>query len=150
MTRKSPERAGRPAAPVRPTPVRARPNTRPRRRTDPRRLFLLVGLAITLLAAAALRWATASPWVVTYLLAVNVTTAALYAYDKRAAAAGRLRVPERTLHLWALLGGTPAAYASQRLFRHKTRRDRFQTWFWAIFAVQLALVAGWCWQAAGH
>jgi uncharacterized membrane protein YsdA (DUF1294 family) len=54
-----------------------------------------------------------------------------------------LRVPERVLHLTAFAGGTPGAFAAQRLFRHKTVKTRFRAWFWILFALQLGLAFGW-------
>lgn len=116
---------------------------RPTRRCSPHRFFLLVGSLLTLLLVGFLHLALHVPRIWSYLLAVNVTTAALYAYDKRSATVGRLRVPERILHLWALLGGTPAAFASQRLLRHKILKGSFRTALWAILSVQGFVAAGW-------
>jgi uncharacterized membrane protein YsdA (DUF1294 family) len=71
----------------------------------------------------------------------------LYGYDKAAAGRGR-RVPELVLHGAELLGGTPAAFVAQQLFRHKTQKTSFQVRFWIIVAVQAVVVfliwrAGW-------
>ena len=63
--------------------------------------------------AAALLLGLSTHWLVAWLVPVNVVTFLLYAYDKPAARAGRLRVPERLLHVHALIGGSPAAIASQ-------------------------------------
>jgi uncharacterized membrane protein YsdA (DUF1294 family) len=43
-----------------------------------------------------------------------------YGWDKHRAVNGSWRVPERTLHLVAFLGGWQGAYLGQQLFRHKT------------------------------
>ncbi|MEK9952356.1 MAG: DUF1294 domain-containing protein [Curvibacter sp.] len=64
-----------------------------------------------------------------YLL-MSLCTYAVYAADKRAAQQGRQRVPERTLHLLALLGGWPGAWLAQRRLRHKTRKTGFLLVFW--------------------
>lgn len=80
------------------------------------------------------------PPILLYLLAVNLATFAAYGYDKRAARKHNRRVPEATLHLLALLGGSPAALAGQQFFRHKTAKRPFQLKFWAIVVVQTATV----------
>lgn len=72
-----------------------------------------------------------------FLLIVNVITFAAYGLDKRAARHQQARIPEKTLHVLGLIGGSPAAYAAQRYFRHKTRKDDFQTTFWLIVVVQV-------------
>lgn len=83
--------------------------------------------------------------VLALFVGVNVATATLYGYDKAVAGGRRTRVPESVLHLLALLGGTPAAFASQQLFRHKTVKRSFQATFWAVAVLQLAALAFWVW-----
>jgi uncharacterized membrane protein YsdA (DUF1294 family) len=124
----------------------ARPPT-PRRRTSsrvsPHRLFLLVGVLLATSITVALHWGLHWSWLWAYLLAINLATAALYVHDKRSAAAGGLRVPERVLHGFAIAGGTPAAYVSQRLLRHKTLKTRFRVWFFLILVVQVFVIGAW-------
>lgn len=74
--------------------------------------------------------------------AASVVCFAAYAFDKAAARAGRRRTPERTLLLLGLAGGWPGGVLAQRLLRHKTRKQAFQTWFWACAAFNL-MIAGW-------
>lgn len=74
---------------------------------------------------------------------VNAATLVLYAYDKAASRRSWRRVSERTLHLFALAGGSPAAFVGQRLFRHKTAKPRFQLVFWTIVVLQAAAAAAW-------
>ncbi|MBI3856671.1 MAG: DUF1294 domain-containing protein [Planctomycetes bacterium] len=72
----------------------------------------------------------------------------LYGYDKAVAGGTRSRVPEKWLHLLALLGGSPAAFLSQKLFRHKTVKAPFQRVFWLIVVLQLAALGAalWFWR----
>src|SRR3954447_2235894 len=78
-----------------------------------------------------------------YLGLVTVTslaTFAAYGLDKRRASVGGRRVPERTLHLLALLGGWPGAILAQRQFRHKTRKVPFLVAFWAVVVLHVSTV----------
>lgn len=115
------------------------------KRLNPYMLFGVIGAA-AVLAGAAVLWSRAgAPWAA-WLLAVNAAAFALYGYDKAGARAAWLRVPETILHLAALLGGTPAAWAAQRTFRHKTAKQPFKTVFWLIAAAQAALIAWLAWR----
>src|SRR5882724_8046941 len=64
-----------------------------------------------------------------------------YGLDKRRAILGGRRVPERTLHLLALLGGWPGALLGQRQFRHKTKKVPFRVVFWCVVVLHVSLVA---------
>ena len=120
----------------------------------PRRLALPPVVASFLLIAAVLAgavgWLVATrlqaATLVAYLAGVNVATLAAYAYDKAVAGGSLWRVPEGVLRLLALAGGSPAALAGQRVLRHKTRKTRFQVWFWVIVAAQAAAVGAWLWR----
>ena len=74
-----------------------------------------------------------------YLAAVNVIAFAVYGADKRRAKKERRRVPEKTLFLLALIGGSVGAWAGMYTFRHKTRHWYFVWGIPAILAVQIAL-----------
>ena len=63
--------------------------------------------------------------VLLWLLAINVATAAAYAYDKLAAPRGGRRVRERTLWLLCLAGGVGGAWLVFFGMRHKTRHRSF-------------------------
>jgi len=83
------------------------------------------------------------PWLVAGCYAVaTVITFSLYAWDKRAAARSGARIRERTLHLWALLGGFLGALAGQQWLRHKSQRPAFALGAW--FALLLH-AGGWAW-----
>jgi uncharacterized membrane protein YsdA (DUF1294 family) len=61
-------------------------------------------------------------------------TLLLYWTDKRAAQSGAWRTPEILLHTCELLGGWPAAFLAQRVWRHKTIKLSYQVTFWLIVA----------------
>ena len=83
-----------------------------------------------------------------YFGAINVVTFHVFAYDKIEAAAGRnRRTPERTLLALTAAGGTLGALAARWLFRHKTRKQPFRTFFWLIVSAQAVLIAHLIWSA---
>lgn len=72
------------------------------------------------------------PLFISYALAINIATFFLYYHDKAQSRISGWRVTEQRLHLCELLGGWPAAFIAQRLFRHKIRKTRYQMEYWAI------------------
>ena len=83
---------------------------------------------------------------ITVLIALNLITFAAFGVDKGRAARGEWRVAESTLLLLALLGGTLGAYAGRGVFRHKTRKQPFNSNLFAIAVLQMAglgAAAGW-------
>ena len=76
-----------------------------------------------------------------YLAVVNIAAFMLMGIDKRRAKRGAWRIPERTLFLSAILGGSPGAILGMQVFRHKTRHRQFTIGMPLILLVQLA-VAG--------
>ena len=75
------------------------------------------------------------------LAAVNVAAFAAMGIDKAKAKAGAWRVPEATLFLLAVLGGSVGGILGMQLFRHKTKHKPFTVGFPAILVCQLALAA---------
>lgn len=79
------------------------------------------------------------------LLVMSVVAFAAFGIDKRRARLDKNRIPEKRLHLYALLGGWPGALLGQRWFRHKTIKLSFRFVLWLIVAVHVMLIAGWFW-----
>ena len=73
-----------------------------------------------------------------YLAAVNLVTFTVYGVDKAKARRGAWRVPEKTLFLLPLLGGSLGALLGMLTFRHKTKHWYF---VWGIPAILLAQIA---------
>ncbi|MGX5026622.1 DUF1294 domain-containing protein [Enterobacter asburiae] len=65
-----------------------------------------------------------------WVLLINMLTIAIYGVDKTAARKGMRRVPEITLLAFGAVGGWPGAILGQQLFRHKTQKQPFKTWFY--------------------
>ena len=79
-----------------------------------------------------------------YLAAVNVVTFTVYGIDKRKARRGAWRIPEKTLFLLPLLGGSVGALLGMKVFRHKTKHWYFVWGIPAILLAQRALTV-WLW-----
>lgn len=58
-----------------------------------------------------------------YLLIVNAVTFLVFGIDKKRAKKEQWRVPERTLLLLALAGGSVGALAGMYTFRHKNKKN---------------------------
>ena len=78
--------------------------------------------------------------VLLYLAGVNLLGFASMGYDKWKAKKHAWRVPESTLFLIALIGGSLGSILGMHLFRHKTRHWYFVYGLPAILALQLAAV----------
>ncbi len=76
------------------------------------------------------------------LAIMSLITFVAYGFDKRRAQNDGRRVPEKTLHLMALLGGWPGALMGQRVFRHKTQKLSFRIVYWLCVALHLIAVCG--------
>ncbi len=74
-----------------------------------------------------------------YLLFANTVSFVLMARDKQRARRGGWRLQERTLFLWAILGGSLGGLMGMYGFRHKTRHLKFKLGFPLIFLLQVAL-----------
>ena len=78
----------------------------------------------------------------TVVALMSLVTFAAYGFDKRRAQRDGRRVPEKTLHLMALLGGWPGAWAGRKTFRHKTQKLSFRIVFWMCVVLHIAAVGG--------
>ena len=74
-----------------------------------------------------------------WLAVINLLTFIVYGADKRRARKGKWRVPEKTLFLLPLLGGSIGALLGMRVFHHKTKHWYFVWGVPAILLAQLAL-----------
>lgn len=75
------------------------------------------------------------------LLLINAGAAAIMYADKKFAVRHRRRVPERTLMVIALLGGSPGILFGMYAFHHKTKHPKFRLGVPAILICELVLAA---------
>ena len=66
----------------------------------------------------------------------------LHALDKRRAAIGGRRIPERDLLLTCLLGGWFGGRTARSLLNHKTKKQPYVTLFWTAAALHVVTVLG--------
>lgn len=79
------------------------------------------------------------------VLCTSLVTFGLYWWDKRASKRNAERISERTLHIWAVIGGWPGALYAREKFRHKTQKQPFGLILWGTVAGNLLawLIIGW-------
>ena len=78
--------------------------------------------------------------IIIYLVAVNCTSFIFMGVDKHKARKRAWRIPESTLFVLALIGGSLGSIAGMPLFRHKTRHWYFLYGMPAILILQILLV----------
>ena len=75
-----------------------------------------------------------------YLIGMNVLLFVLMGVDKSRARRQAWRIPEATLFLVALLGGSLGGVLGMRHFRHKTLHTTFRLGFPAILVCQVFIL----------
>lgn len=83
-------------------------------------------------------------FIAAWLLVINVVSFAMFGMDKWKAKHKKYRIPESTLLLLAVLGGSVGAVCGMDFFRHKTLHKKFRLGLPLILAVQVLLAAGGC------
>ena len=76
-----------------------------------------------------------------YLIAVNLIGFALMGIDKYKAKKRAFRIPEATLFIVAIIGGSIGSIIGMYAFRHKTRQWYFVYGMPAILILQILLIA---------
>lgn len=97
-------------------------------------LFLLLLFAMT-----ALGWLPFGLSLFYFLL--SAITFFAYGLDKLLAVKEKTRISEKTLHLFALIGGWPGAYVGQQVFWHKVSKQKFRRIFWSTMIVNISVLA---------
>ena len=75
-----------------------------------------------------------------YFLAINVVTFFVYGIDKVKAKKGLWRIPEATLLMLAVIGGSIGAWLGMMVWRHKTKHLKFKIGVPVILITQIALL----------
>jgi uncharacterized membrane protein YsdA (DUF1294 family) len=78
-------------------------------------------------------------FLIIYFVIINIVGFAIMGIDKRKAIKRAFRIPEATLFIVALIGGSVGSILGMQVFRHKTRHWYFVFGMPAILAIQIAL-----------
>lgn len=97
-------------------------------------------LCYFLLALAAAGSALSPSPLAIWFALTSALTFMIYGADKMAARKAWRRVPEATLLICGLVGGWPGAILGQQLFRHKTQKQPFKTWFMLSVILNVAVL----------
>jgi uncharacterized membrane protein YsdA (DUF1294 family) len=68
---------------------------------------------------------------------VNLAGFSIMGIDKKKAKKNEYRIPEKTLFMWAIVGGSIGSIIGMYFFRHKTRHLSFQIGMPLILLVQI-------------
>lgn len=75
-----------------------------------------------------------------YFLAINLITFIVYGIDKYKAKKAKWRIPEATLLLMAVLGGSIGAWLGMKVWHHKTLHKKFKYGIPAILLLQIIAI----------
>ena len=79
-------------------------------------------------------------FLIIYFVIINIVGFAIMGIDKRKAIKRTFRIPEATLFIVALIGGSIGSILGMQVIRHKTRHWYFVFGMPAILVVQIALL----------
>ena len=77
--------------------------------------------------------------IIIYLLIINLITFFMFGIDKWKAKRNAWRIPEKTLLIGAVLGGTIGAFAGMEVFHHKTKHWKFMVGVPACMILHIVL-----------
>ena len=78
--------------------------------------------------------------IIYYLLVINAVAFFVYGIDKLKARKGWWRIPEATLLLLAIIGGSIGAWLGMKVWHHKTMHKKFRYGLPLILLLQLSAV----------
>ena len=76
-----------------------------------------------------------------YLLIISVISVFVTVLDKYLAKHNMWRISEKTLFIFAVLGGGVAMYTTMRIIHHKTRKNKFMFGIPAIILLEIGIAA---------
>jgi uncharacterized membrane protein YsdA (DUF1294 family) len=79
-------------------------------------------------------------FIIIYVIIINIIGFFSMFIDKRRAKKNQWRIPEKTLFLFAILGGSIGSNIGMRLFRHKTKHWYFVYGMPTILLIQIVII----------
>ena len=79
-------------------------------------------------------------YIAAYLAVMNIAGFLCMAFDKQKARRNKWRIPEATLFLFAVSGGSLGCLLGMRLFHHKTQKPRFYIGIPIIFVIHVLIL----------
>ncbi len=80
-------------------------------------------------------------YIAVYLAVINLAGFLSMALDKQKARRNKWRIPEATLFLFAIFGGSAGCLLGMRIFHHKTQIPKFYIGIPIILGVQIVILA---------
>ena len=74
-----------------------------------------------------------------YIVIINILTFIVYGIDKLKAKKGKWRIPESTLLLLAIIGGSIGAFLGMKVWHHKTMHKKFKYGVPLIIIIQFSV-----------
>ena len=78
-----------------------------------------------------------------FIIGINVITFMVYGIDKLKAKKEKWRIPEATLLLLAIVGGSIGAWCGMKVWHHKTMHKKFKYGIPLILIIQIGLCLYW-------
>lgn len=79
-------------------------------------------------------------YLVIYIIGINLVSFLLMRIDKGKARRGAFRIPEATLFLFAIFGGSVGSLLGMHIFRHKTQKPAFYIGMPAILVFHILIL----------
>lgn len=79
-------------------------------------------------------------YIAVYLAVINLAGFVSMGLDKKKARRNKWRIPEATLFLFAIFGGSAGCLLGMRVFHHKTQKPKFYIGIPVILGVQLLVL----------
>lgn len=75
-----------------------------------------------------------------YLIIINILTFLMFGIDKRKAIKNKWRIPEKTLLLMALIGGSIGGGVGMQCFHHKTKKKIFSIGIPLMLVIHIGII----------